>query len=91
MKKFISESPTFTVVSAVKTVKVLEICADNDAAHEPQLREMANSVEKKAVGLMDSSSKEEARSILTDELINYALDNGAKKVRYESCLHSIND
>ena len=81
VEKFNPESSTFTVVSAAKTAKVLAICADKDTAYEPQLREKANIVHKKAVELMDKSSKEEVRSIFKDdELLNYALDNGLKKV-----------
>jgi hypothetical protein len=79
--KFILESPESAVRSAVRIAKVLNVCADKDAAHGPLFREKADRVEQMALELINSSSsKDEARWILTDEVVKYALDNDSKKV-----------
>ena len=78
-QEVILQSPT-PVKFAVEITSSLKKRADTDESHQQDLLEMAKKVEQLAIALVDGSLKEEAYSILDDDLISYALDNNLKKV-----------
>lgn len=75
----ILQSPA-PVAYAVEIADVLKSCAAKDEVQKQLFLDTAESVEQIAVELIEGCSRSEAYSILTDQLMCYALDNGLKKV-----------